>query len=59
MSWEQDISQLIETLEKSAVRFDISQNLTGTEKTRAKSNIGFDGASVTQIEEDDYKIIMA
>lgn len=59
MAWEQDISQQINTLEKAAVRFDTSQNLTSTQETTAKTNIGFSGASVTQIEGSDYKIVIA
>lgn len=59
MSWEQDINQLLQSLEESAVRFDIEQELTGTEESTAKTNIGFGGASVTLIEGQDYKINMS
>ena len=56
MSWEQDISQLLQTLTESAVRFDVVQELDNTQKSTAKDNIGFNGASATQIEGQDYKI---
>lgn len=59
MSWEQDISQEIETLEQAAVRFDTEQNLTNTEKNTAKTNIGFIGATATQIDNNNYRITMA
>ena len=58
MSWQQDISQLLTELEETAVRFDIVQDLTVTQKNTAKTNIGFYGASATQIEADNYKINM-
>lgn len=57
MSWEQDISQLLQDLEDAAVRFDIDQDLNSTEKQTARANIGF-GASATQVEGNDYKITM-
>ena len=56
MSWEQDISQLLQTLETAAVRFDIDQELNSTQKTTARSNIGFN-ETAAQIEGTDYKII--
>ena len=59
MPWEQDISQLIQTLENTfVVRFDIIQDLNSTEKQTAKTNISF-GATATQITGDEYKIVMA
>ena len=57
MSWEQDVSQLLQDLEDAAVRFDIEQDLNSTEKQTAKTNISF-GATATQITGDDYKIVM-
>lgn len=57
MSWEQDISQLLQDLEEAAVRFDIEQDLNSTEKQTARTNISF-GATATQITGDDYKIVM-
>ena len=57
MSWEQDISQLLQTLEKAAVRFDIEQDLTETQQEIAKANISY-GASTSQIEGNDYKITL-
>ena len=57
MSWEQDISQKLTELEGAAVRFDVTQNLTRTQKNTAKLNIGFSGASATQIEDQDYEVI--
>ena len=59
MSWEQDMTQKIQELENTPVaRFDIVQTLTNTQKNTAKTNIGFVGASATQIEGQDYKITM-
>ena len=55
MSWEQDISTQLEELESIAVRFDIDQNLTQTQKNTAKNNIAI-GATVTQVSGNDYKI---
>lgn len=55
MSWEQDIVQDLDELENAALRFDVEQNLTNTEKNTARSNIGF-GTSVALIEGDNYKI---
>ena len=57
MSWEQDIIQLLQELKEAAVRFDIQQDLTNTEKQTAKNNISC-GAAATQITGDNYKIIM-
>ena len=57
MSWEQDISQLLQDLEEATVRFDIEQDLNSTEKQTARTNISF-GATATQITGDDYKIVM-
>ena len=57
MSWEQDISQLLQELEEAAVRFDIEQELTSVEKSTARTNVGF-GASASQIEGTDFKITM-
>lgn len=57
MSWEQDISQLIQSLENAVVRFDIEQELTSTQKSTARINIGF-GVTETQIKGNDYKITM-
>lgn len=56
MSWEQDVSQQLEDLQNSAVRFDIEQDLTETQQETAKANISY-GASASQIEGNDYKII--
>ena len=55
MAWEQDISQLVESLEEAAVRFDIAQGLTGAEKATARDNIGFE-TTVTLIEDNDHRI---
>jgi hypothetical protein len=55
VSWEQDISRLLESLENAAIRFDIDQHLNGTEKATARNNIEI-GATATQIEGNDYEI---
>lgn len=55
MSWEQEITQELDEMKNAALRFDVEQNLTNTEKTTAKSNIGF-GTSVALIEDNNYKI---
>ena len=54
--WEQEISQELEELGNAAVRFDIQQELTNTEKTTARTNIGIN-SSATLISNDDYKLI--
>jgi hypothetical protein len=58
MSWEQEISKELQEVSDMAVRFDIDQELSVTEKTRARDNIGY-GASVASISGDDYKIIFS
>lgn len=55
MSWEQEISELLQEAQEMAVRFDIQQQLTSTEKARAKANIDI-SASASQISGNDYKI---
>ena len=57
MSWEQDISKKIDELENSAVRFDVQQHLSNTQKLTAKTNIEI-GSSAKQIEGDNYKITL-
>ena len=54
-SWEQEITEELQEVQDIAVRFDIPQQLTGTQKTTAKANIGI-GSSVTNVAVDDYKI---
>ncbi|MBQ1791867.1 MAG: hypothetical protein II008_16945 [Oscillospiraceae bacterium] len=56
MAWEQDISEQLQEVQDTAVRFDIPQDLTNAQKARAKSNIDITGASVTLISGNDYKI---
>lgn len=55
MSWEQDLSILLQQLESMTVRFDIPQELNDTEKARAKSNMGIT-ATATKLTGNDYKI---
>ena len=57
MSWEQDISKKLQELQDISVRFDIDQELTETEKARARSNISI-GSSATVITGNDYKITL-
>lgn len=57
MSWEQDITEQLQEVQDVAVRFDIPQELTSTEQTRARTNIDI-GASAVQISGDDYKITL-
>ena len=57
MGWEQDITELLDDLQSISVRYDIEQELTTTEKTRARNNISV-GATATIISGDDYKIIL-
>ena len=55
MSWEQEITAKLQELQSIAVRYDITQYLTETEKQRARNNISF-GATSTQVSGDEYKI---
>lgn len=54
MSWEQEISAQLQEAQ-IAVRFDIQQQLTDTEKATARNNISI-GATATLISGNDYKI---
>lgn len=58
MSWEQEISEELQEVQDVAVRFDIPQELTSTQKTTARTNIDY-GATASNISGDDYKIIFA
>ena len=58
MSWQQDIMDQLNDVGSISVRFDIKQDLTETEKARARSNIDAIQSSTQQISGDDYKIIV-
>lgn len=55
MPWEQEITQLLQEAQSISVRFDIVQQLTNGEKTRARNNIGV-SATATNVSGDDYSI---
>lgn len=55
MSWEQDISGMLQELKDKPVRYDIDQERSEEDKARARNNISI-GATATQISGDDYKI---
>ena len=57
MSWEQQISQLLEQLQNMTVRFDIVQQLTEAQKNQAKSNMDI-GSSFTSLGGGDYRITL-
>lgn len=57
MAWEQDISEALQEVQDVAVRFDIQQSLSNTQKTTAKTNIGI-SSSATSISGDDYEIVL-
>jgi hypothetical protein len=55
MSWEQDITQLLQEAQEMAVRFDIEQNLTQQQEETARTNIGY-VITTTLIEKNKYKV---
>lgn len=57
MSWEQEISEKLQEVQDIAVRFDIQQELTNSEKAMAKDNIDI-GASSVLISGNNYKITL-
>lgn len=58
MSWQQDIMDQLDEVGSVSVRFDVDQNLTTTEKNRAKGNIDITDATVELISGSDYKLII-
>lgn len=57
MSWQQDILEQLEEVGNVAVRYDVDQNITNTEKARARNNIDITNATVEQISGDDYRLV--
>lgn len=55
MSWEQEISEQLQEVQNVAVRFDISQVLTGEQKSTALNNIDIK-TTATNISGNDYQI---
>ena len=58
MSWQQDIMDQLNAVGSISVRFDVEQELTATEKARARNNIDVLQTSTQQISGDDYKIVV-
>ena len=56
-SWEQEIVEELQEVQSVAVRFDIPQELTETQKLTARTNIDYVGTT-EQISGDDYRIKM-
>ena len=56
MSWQQDITDQLNAVGDISVRFDVEQDLTETEKARARNNIDIPRASVVNVRGDKYKI---
>ena len=54
-SWEQEITEKLQEVQSIAVRFDIQQELTTTQKETARRNISI-GSSAANISDDDYRI---
>jgi hypothetical protein len=54
--WEQEITELLQEAQDIAVRFDIEQDLTSTQESKARNNIGIT-TTANNISCDDYKII--
>lgn len=54
-SWEQEISELLQEAQSIAVRFDVEQDLTETQKGTARENIDIT-ASATNVSGSDYSI---
>lgn len=54
-SWQQEITSLLQEAQSIAVRSDIKQELTETEKETARANIGIT-SSATVISDDDFSI---
>lgn len=57
MDWEQQISDLLQQAQSIAVRFDVNQELTTTQRNMAKNNIGVT-TTVTNVSGNDYKIAL-
>ena len=56
MSWEQEISELLQEAQDIAVRFDVEQSLTNAQKNTAKANTGVT-VTETQMHDDDYRLV--
>lgn len=57
MSWEQQITEALQEVQSIAVRFDVQQELTTTQQSRARNNIGV-GSTATNVSGDDYNITL-
>ena len=57
MSWEQDITRQLQEVQDIAVRFDIQQELTPTQKTTARNNIDIK-STATNISGSDFNIVL-
>lgn len=55
MSWEQEISNKLQEAQNIAVRFDVEQYLTDTQKSTARNNIATT-TTATNVSGNDYKI---
>jgi hypothetical protein len=55
MSWEQEISQKLQEAQNIAIRFDIVQQLTETQKATACANVDAT-ATAAVVSGDDYRI---
>lgn len=56
MAWEQVITELLQEAQSIAVRADIEQELTETEKQTARNNVDIK-TTATNVSGDNYKII--
>lgn len=54
-SWQEEITELLQEAQDIAVRFDMEQNLTDTQKSTARNNIGIT-STATNIQDDEYRI---
>lgn len=55
MSWEQQISDLLQEAQSIAVMFNVDQGLSNTQKQTAQNNIGTTTTAAV-VSGDDYKV---
>ena len=55
MNWEQEITELLQQAQSIAVRFDVRQELTEAQKSRARNNIGVT-VTATEIATNEYRL---
>lgn len=55
MSWEQEISDLLQQAQSIAVMFNVDQGLSNTQKQTAQNNIGTT-TTASVVSGDDYKV---